>query len=54
VTGVEWSSRSIGLGLYIVQKRVDAHGGRVDLVSNDEEGTTFTVRLPRGPVVARS
>jgi PAS domain S-box-containing protein len=40
------TSRSIGLGLYIVNHIVRAHGGRVEVRSNPNEGTTFTVRLP--------
>ncbi len=43
---------SYGLGLYIVQEIVHAHGGTIDVRSNIEEGTTFTVRLPRLPPVA--
>ncbi|GEN10703.1 hypothetical protein MFU01_57400 [Myxococcus fulvus] len=41
------SSRSIGLGLYIVRDIVRGHGGSVDVVSSQDDGTTFTVRLPR-------
>jgi signal transduction histidine kinase/CheY-like chemotaxis protein len=41
------SSRSIGLGLYIVRDIVRGHGGGVEVVSSSEHGTTFTVRLPR-------
>ncbi|WP_408888821.1 response regulator [Myxococcus faecalis] len=41
------SSRSIGLGLYIVRDIVRGHGGSVDVVSSPSDGTTFTVRLPR-------
>ncbi|HET9449623.1 MAG TPA: PAS domain S-box protein, partial [Aggregicoccus sp.] len=39
--------RSIGLGLYIVQHIVQAHGGRIEVRSTAAEGTTFTLRLPR-------
>jgi PAS domain S-box-containing protein len=41
------SERSIGLGLYIVRQLILAHGGTVEVRSTAEEGTTFTVRLPR-------
>jgi signal transduction histidine kinase len=34
-----------GLGLAIVQKIVDIHNGRIDVDSNPDEGTRFTVRL---------
>jgi signal transduction histidine kinase len=35
-----------GLGLYVVQEIVKAHGGTVDATSRPEAGTTFTIRLP--------
>jgi signal transduction histidine kinase len=38
---------SIGLGLYIAREIVTAHGGSIDVRSSAEEGTVFTVRLPR-------
>jgi PAS domain S-box-containing protein len=38
--------RGVGLGLYITERIVDAHGGTIDVASN-ADGTTFTVRLPR-------
>ena len=41
------AGRSVGLGLYIVKNIVEAHGGQVDVVSTLEEGTRFTVHLPR-------
>lgn len=41
-------ARSVGLGLYIVKQIAAAHGGSVDLRSNEAEGTTFVVSLPRG------
>src|SRR5678816_821414 len=39
--------RHLGLGLYIVDRIVAAHRGRIDVASSEEHGTTFTVRLPR-------
>jgi signal transduction histidine kinase len=41
------SPGSIGLGLYIVREIVAAKGGTVEVASTAEEGTTFTVRIPR-------
>jgi K+-sensing histidine kinase KdpD len=38
----------VGLGLFIVREIVRAHGGRVEVRSGAEQGTTFTVHLPRG------
>ncbi len=43
----ERSPQGLGLGLYIVKQIVLAHGGTVDVESNAETGTTFTLRLPR-------
>lgn len=42
------SSRSVGLGLFIVQEIVKAHAGRVELSSSEEAGTTFRATFPRG------
>lgn len=41
------SSRSVGLGLYIVKHLVEAHGGEVQVKSSVRDGTTFSARLPR-------
>jgi signal transduction histidine kinase len=41
------SGGSIGLGLYIVREIVVAKGGTLEVTSTAEEGTTFTVRIPR-------
>jgi phosphoserine phosphatase RsbU/P len=49
-----FSDRSIGLGLYIVRELVLAHGGQVHVESTQEEGTTFTVQLPREATERRS
>jgi signal transduction histidine kinase len=38
----------LGLGLYIAHEIVTAHGGRIEVSSLPETGTTFTVRLPLG------
>jgi signal transduction histidine kinase len=43
------SGRSIGLGLFIVRNIVLAHGGRVSARSTADDGTTFTMLLPRQP-----
>jgi PAS domain S-box-containing protein len=42
------SRAGLGLGLYIVSQIVQAHGGQVEVHSTLEEGTCFTVTLPRG------
>lgn len=38
---------SYGLGLYIIKAIVDGHKGKMEVESNEEKGTTFTVILPR-------
>lgn len=35
-----------GLGLFIVHRLIDAHGGLVDVESSKGEGTTFFIKLP--------
>ena len=38
---------NLGLGLYIAERIVTAHGGTIGVDSSDAAGTFFTVRLPR-------
>jgi sigma-B regulation protein RsbU (phosphoserine phosphatase) len=44
---LEPRSGNMGLGLYIVDQVVRAHGGTVEVSSTQANGTTFTVHLPR-------
>ena len=41
------ASGNLGLGLYIAERIVNAHKGKIDVASEQDGGTTFTVRLPR-------
>ena len=43
------TSSGTGLGLYLVDRVVRAHGGRVDLVTEEGQGSTFTLVLPSEP-----
>jgi PAS domain S-box-containing protein len=40
-------SGGLGLGLFIAHQIVLAHGGSIEVASNDGDGTRFTVALPR-------
>ncbi len=44
----------LGLGLFIVERIVAAHGGTIDVRSSGEEGTSFTVHLPRAATATRA
>jgi PAS domain S-box-containing protein len=40
-------SRGLGLGLFITKRIAQAHGGDISVASSDEDGTMFTLTLPR-------
>lgn len=45
--GNERPRSSLGLGLFIAKQIALAHGGDIDVVSNEANGTVFTVEVPR-------
>ena len=44
------NNTGLGLGLFIVKQIVEAHGGSVDVHSDESEGTTFSAVMPRRSV----
>jgi signal transduction histidine kinase len=38
---------NLGLGLYITERIVAAHGGTIGVESSEDKGTTFTIHLPK-------
>ena len=46
--GLEHSVKGSGLGLAVVKHIAEAHGGSVSVESKLDNGSTFTLRLPRG------
>jgi signal transduction histidine kinase len=47
ITATTGPAGNLGLGLYIAERIVNAHKGRIEVASSEEAGTTFTVHLPR-------
>ncbi len=43
--GEKGSAAGLGLGLFIAAEIVASHGGRIEVMSNEEQGTTFAVLL---------
>ena len=48
-SSVSSDSGGSGLGLTIIQHIAEAHGGRVEVKSEPEKGSDFSVRLPLAP-----
>ncbi len=46
-------SSGLGLGLYIAREIARAHGGSIDVVSSQTDGTTFIATLPRANLTER-
>ena len=42
----EHGRKGLGLGLSVVKAFVEMHGGRIDVRSEPEQGTSFTIELP--------
>ena len=38
--------RGLGLGLYVTKAIVEAHEGEIHVVSDEKDGSTFSVILP--------
>ena len=48
------TEKSLGLGLHIVDRIVDAHGGSVELESTADRGTRFRFTIPKSERLARA
>lgn len=51
--GRDAQTSGLGLGLFIARAVAAAHGGALSVTSSENEGTTFTLQLPRRPPTSR-
>lgn len=49
VPGADQQAQGTGLGLTIVKRIIEGHGGKISVESVENQGTTFTIRLPSSP-----
>lgn len=47
----ELHNRNLGIGLYISREIIHAHGGSIEVSSNERDGTQFAITLPRQPSI---
>jgi two-component system, OmpR family, phosphate regulon sensor histidine kinase PhoR len=40
-------TKGTGLGLYIVERIVSLHGGKIHVMSNQPQGTVFEIKFPQ-------
>ena len=52
-SGQASSGHGVGLGLHISREIVRAHGGTIEVVSPDDGGAAFVIRLPLPPSASR-
>jgi signal transduction histidine kinase len=38
--------QGLGVGLFIVKQIIEAHGGKIDIKSSLNKGSTFTIEIP--------
>lgn len=52
--GSEMSKKGFGVGLYLVKSLADKLGGNIEVSSQPEQGSTFTIRVPDVRILSRT